>query len=134
MTNPNKTNVSRLYGEISRGNLDLIDELLAPDFVEHEAVPGTPPTRAGVRQMFAGMRAAFPDFQIVVEDSIAEGDKVFVRATMRGTQRGAFMDIPATGKSVQVPIADFFRLREGKIVEHWGVSDLGSMLQQLKGA
>jgi steroid delta-isomerase-like uncharacterized protein len=134
MSTTNKSSVSRLYSEISRGNLDLIDELLAPDFVEHEVVPGMPPTRAGVRQMFAGMRAAFPDFQIIVEDSIAEGDKVFVRATMRGTQRGAFMDIPATGKSVQVPIADFFRFREGRIVEHWGVSDLGSMLQQLKGA
>jgi steroid delta-isomerase-like uncharacterized protein len=131
MSTPNKAIVARLYSEVSRGNLDVIDELLATDFVEHEVVPGLPPTRAGVRQMFVGMRTGFPDFQIVVEDMIAEGDKVFVRGRMQGTQRGAFMEIPASGKTVNVPVADFFRLNQGRIVEHWGVSDLGSMMQQL---
>jgi steroid delta-isomerase-like uncharacterized protein len=131
MPAPNKSIVTRLYSEIARGNLDVIDELLATDFVEHEVVPGLPPTRDGVRQMFTGMRTGFPDFEIVVEDMIAEGDKVVVRGTMRGTQKGVFMGIPASGKAVNVPLADFFRLREGRVVEHWGVSDLGSMMQQL---
>src|SRR5687768_5345782 len=115
MSTPNKTIVARLYREISSDNLDILDELLAINFVEHEVIPGLPSTRAGVRQMFAGMRAGFPDLQMVVEDMIAEGDKVFVRATMRGTQRGTFMEIPASGKKVQVAVADFFRLSEGRI-------------------
>jgi steroid delta-isomerase-like uncharacterized protein len=134
MPAPNKSIVTRLYSEIARGNLDVIDELLATDFVEHEVVPGVPPTREGVRQMFTGMRTGFPDFEIVVEDMIAEGDKVVVRGTMRGTQKGVFMGIPASGKAVNVPLADFFRLREGRVVEHWGVFDLGSMMQQLGAA
>ena len=134
MSASNKDIVARLYSEVSRGNLDVIDERLANDVVEHEVLPGLPPTRAGVRQMFAGMRTGFPDFQIVADDMIAEDDKVFVRGTMRGTQRGVFMDIPASGKSVAVPFADFFRLTQGRVVEHWGVSDFGSMMQQLGAA
>lgn len=124
MSSSNKATTSRLYTEISRGNLDSIDELLAPDFVEHEAVPGVPPTREGVRQLFEKMRTGFPDFQFTVEDMIAEDDKVFVRATMHGTHGGTFMDIPGSGKSITVPVADFFRLNEGLIVEHWGYPTL----------
>ena len=84
--------------------------------------------------MFEGMRSGFPDLEIVSEDMIAEGDKVFVRATMRGTHRGVFMDLPATGRKVSVPVADFFRLDQGKVIEHWGVSDLGALRQQLGAA
>lgn len=134
MSTANKAATSRLYTEVSRGNLDVIDVLLAPDFVEHEIIPGLPQTRAGVRQMFEGMRIGFPDYRIVVEDMIAEGDKVFVRATMHGTQNGPFLEMPASGKSITVPVADFFRFRNGLIVEHWGVSDSGSMMQQLGSA
>jgi len=134
MSTSNKAIVARLYSEVSRGNLNIIDELLSADFVEHEVTPELPPTRGGVRQMFDGMRAGFPDFALVVEDMIAEGDKVFVRAMMRGTHGGAFMNIPASGKKVSVPVADFFRLSRDKVVEHWGVSDLGSLMQQLGAA
>lgn len=134
MSDSNKSIVTRAYSEVSKGNLDIIDELVSADLVEHEVTPGIPPTRDGVKQMFAGMRAAFPDFELVADDMIAEGDKVFVRATMRGTHRGDFMGIPASGKKVTVPVADFFRISEGKFVEHWGISDMGSMMQQLGGA
>jgi len=131
MSTSNKTITARLYTEISRGNLGSIDELLAPDFVEHEVFPGLPPTREGVRQLFEGMRTGFPDLQIAVEDMIAEDDKVFVRASMHGTHNGIFMGIPGSGKSITVPVADFFRFNQGLIIEHWGVSDSGSMMQQL---
>jgi steroid delta-isomerase-like uncharacterized protein len=130
MSSSNKTIVARLYSEVSQGNLNVIDELASTDLVEHEVTPGIPPTRAGVRQMFEGMRAAFPDFELVADDMIAEGDKVFVRATMRGTQRGDFMGMPASGKKVTATVADFFRISEGKVVEHWGVSDFASVMQQ----
>ena len=131
MSAANKAVIARIYSEVSRGNLSIIEELLTPDFVEREVTPDLPPTRAGVRQMFEGMRTAFPDFQIHAEDIIAEGEKVFVRAAIRGTQRGPFMGVPASGKQINIIVADFFRLSQGKIVEHWGVADTGSMLKQL---
>ena len=134
MSASNKTIVARLYREISLGNLNIIEELASADFVEHEVMPGLSPTREGVRRMFEGMRARFPDFELVAEDMIAEGDKVFVRATMRGTHRGVFMGMPATGKQVHAPVADCFRLAQGKVVEHWGVNDFGSLMQQLGAA
>jgi predicted ester cyclase len=114
MSTSNKTIVARLYNEISRGNLNVIEELLAAEYMEHAVMPGLSPHRAGVRQLFEGMRAGFPDCEIVAEDMIAEGDKVLVRATMPGTHRGVFMDIPATGKNVSVPVADFFRIGPGE--------------------
>lgn len=131
MSAANKDLITRLYREVSQGNLNIIDEDLSDDFVEHEAMPGLAPTREGVRQMFESMRTAFTGFGIVADDMAAEGDRVFVRATMSGTHDGDFMGIPATGKKVTVPLADFFRIQDGKVAEHWGVSDFGSLMQQL---
>ena len=62
---------------------------------------------------------------------VAEGDKVFIRATMGGTHQGEFMGIPATGKRNEVPFGDFVRFEGGKVVEHWGVTDTGKMMEQL---
>ncbi|MEK7214558.1 MAG: ester cyclase [Chloroflexota bacterium] len=131
MSEENKAAVRRFYAQINKGNLGIIDELVADNFVEHDEFPGLTPTKDGVRQLFQLMRAAFPDLQMVAEDMVAEGDKVFVRASMRGTHRGEFMGIPATGRQVNVPMGDFVRLTNGKIVEHWGATDTGMMMQQL---
>jgi predicted ester cyclase len=76
-------------------------------------------------------RDAFSDFAIVTDDMVAEGDKVFVRAHMTGTHRGEFMGIAATGRSINVPFADIVRFENGKVVEHWGITDTGAMMQQL---
>ncbi len=75
---------------------------------------------------------AFPDAQQVIEDEIAEGDMVVSRKTFRGTHRGDFIGIPATGKSVAILAIEMFRVVNGKLVEHWGVGDLSSLVQQLK--
>ena len=76
-------------------------------------------------------RGAFPDLEFVAEDMIAEGDKVAARITVRGTHKGPFLDIAPTGKQVSVNAIDIFRFANGKIVEHWGVMDQMSMMQQL---
>ena len=131
MSEANKAAVRRFYGEMNKGNLVIIDEAVADDFVEHEEFPGLAPTKEGVRQMFQMMRTAFPDLEMVPEDMVAEGDKVFVRGRMRGTQRGEFMGIPATGRQFDVPMGDFLRFANGKVIEHWGATDTGMMMQQL---
>jgi predicted ester cyclase len=65
---------------------------------------------------------------------IAEGDKVVTRATMSGTNVGEFMGMPASNKKIEVPIADYFRLENGKVAEHWGITDTGIMKEQLGGS
>ena len=131
MSEANKALVRRFYDELNKGNLDIIDAVTSESFVEHEEFPGVTPDRAGVRQMFQILRTAFPDLTLHADDIAADGDKVFVRARMRGTHRGEFMGIPATGRSVDVPMADFLRVENGRAVEHWGVTDTGALMQQL---
>ena len=113
------------------GRLEIVDEIVAENFVDHEGFPGVEPNRKGVRQMFGMMRKAFPDFQMTIEDMIAEGDRVFIRAVMAGTHKGEFLGVAPTGKRITVPFGDFVRLEAGRIVEHWGVTDSGVMMQQL---
>ena len=131
MSEANKAIVRGAYAAINAGDLDAFAAVIAEDVVEHEVVPGIPPTKAGVIQFFAGMRKSFSSFTLTVHDMIAEGDQVVARVTMTGTNVGDFMGMPATNKQVEVPIADYFRLENGKLVEHWGVTDTGIMKEQL---
>lgn len=129
----NKALYRRLIEEgMNRGELAAVDELMAPDLVEHEALPpGIPQTRDGVKQLFALLRSAFPDLHVTIEDLIADGDTVAARITFRGTHRGEFARIQATGRVVAWGAIDLVRIRGGKIVEHWGEVDRLSLLQQL---
>lgn len=134
MSEQNKATVRRVPEEItSKGKLELIDELFSPDFVDHAFVPqlGLPPGREGIKQFITMLRAAFPDIDIKVQDTIAEGDKVVVRSIAQGTHQGDFMGIPATGKSVSWPEIHIVRLADGKIAEHWAIVDRLGMMQQL---
>jgi steroid delta-isomerase-like uncharacterized protein len=116
----------------NRGNLSLADELLAPDFVEHEELPpGIPAGREGVKVLASMLRSAFPDFKATIDDMIAEGDKVVMRQTWTGTHKGEFMGIPATGKRVSFGVIDIVRIDGGKCVEHWGQMDSMGLMQQL---
>src|SRR5215469_7679539 len=106
-------------------------EIFAPDAVHHNPFPGTPPGREGNQQGMMLLFAAFPDWQTTIEDVIAEGDKVVVRMTQRGTHQGTFSGLSATGKQVTVAGIAIFRLRHGQIVEEWLVTDQLSAMQQL---
>jgi steroid delta-isomerase-like uncharacterized protein len=128
----NKARNRRLVEQgFSTGDTAVLDELVAADCVDHGAPPGWPAGLEGVRQFMAMMRGAFPDLRYEIEDQIAEGDKVLTRVTWRGTHRGEFMGMPATGKQVAVAGMDLTRWSNGKAVEHWGVQDALGMLQQL---
>ena len=114
------------------GKLSAGDEVVAADYSEHANVPpGLPPGLPGLKLFVGALRAAFPDFQYTVEDIIAQGDKVVVRLTARGTQRGDFAGIPATGKQASWTEIHICDMADGKMVEHWVVQDQLSMLQQL---
>ena len=128
----NKSLVHRYVEQIlNRGNMAIADELLAPDYRRHIS-PTTAPLSVDVqKQRLAGIRTAFPDWHLTVEDMIADGDRVAFRATIRGTHKGTFQSIAPTGKAVTVSALDIVRIENGKLVEHWGGPDLLSLLQQL---
>lgn len=132
-TEQNKASVRQLVEELlNQGNMSVIDELFAPDFVEHEELPpGIPPGREAPKLLFTMLRSAFPDFKATIEHLIAEGDKVVLYMTWTGTQKGEFMGVPPTGKSISIGVIDIIRLAEGKYVEHWGIMDSMAMMQQL---
>lgn len=114
---------------LNRGNLDAMDKYIAPEFVDHRF-----PDRRGIegqRQGFAELRRAFPDIRDAVEDVIAEGDRIVLRFTMRGTHRGEFLGVPATGRQVTWSGINIARVANGKFVEIWGCADLLGLLQQL---
>ena len=129
MSQENVAVMHRMYEEVlNKGNIDLMDELTAVGFISHEVPPDYP---GGFKQYWTDFRVAFPDLHFTIDDTIAEGDKVVCRCTMRGTHRGEFMGIPATGKQVEVEGIDIAYFREGKGVEHWASYDELGMMQQL---
>jgi steroid delta-isomerase-like uncharacterized protein len=122
----------RMYELISAGDIDGFSENLADDFVEHEVTPGLAPTKAGVQDFFRMQRAAFPDMRMVADDVIASGNKVVARVRYTGTNQGAFMGMPATGKRVDVQLMDMFLFGDdGRVHEHWGVMDALALMQQI---
>jgi steroid delta-isomerase-like uncharacterized protein len=133
MSDANKQLIRRFLQRVNAGDLAVVDELVSDDFIEHEEIPGLPATKAGVRQMFEMFQAAFADAQFEADDVIADGDTVSVRARLTGTHRADFMGVPASGHSISVGIADYFRIDDGVLVEHWGVMDTGALMQQLAG-
>jgi len=128
----NKAIVSRFIEEPWKGNLDVVDELTAGDYIGHD--PANPePLRGpeGVKEFITTYRAAFPDARITVEQQLAEGDLVATRWSGRGTHEGELMGIQATGKQVTVSGLTISRLLDGKIVEEFQNWDTLGMLQQL---
>jgi steroid delta-isomerase-like uncharacterized protein len=116
----------------SRGNVDLVDALYAPDYVTHALGPDFPPTREGLKQFIHALREGLPDLRCPVEEVVAEGDRVAGRFSLKGTHRGTLLGIPATGKSVDVGVMVIARFdAAGKWVEDWASWDQLGLLQQL---
>jgi predicted ester cyclase len=130
-TEDNKALFRRWCEVISQNRLDRVEEIIAPDEVDHALPPGIPSGLEGVKQLFTLLHTAFPDLQIEIEDLIAEGDEVVGRVTARGTHEGEFMGIAPTGKPVSFNAIDVVRIARGKIVERWSQADNLALLQQL---
>jgi steroid delta-isomerase-like uncharacterized protein len=129
----NKAHYRRTLEEVfNQGNLALVDDLVAPDFLNHEVPPGM--NNRGpesTRQVATILRTAFPDLHFTIEDLVAEGNTVAGRVTMSGTHQGPFQGIPPTGRSFEQAHMHFVRFRDGKAIEHRAVRDDLGMMRQL---
>jgi steroid delta-isomerase-like uncharacterized protein len=128
-----KAIVSNLFEECwNKKNLDAADQYVAVNSIDHNQMnPDQPQGLEGTKQGWASVMNAFPDMRVTISDSVAEGGKVVVRATMQGTHQGEFMGVPATGKKVSAEFIDIVRIDGGKIVERWGLLDMANVMQQL---
>jgi steroid delta-isomerase-like uncharacterized protein len=116
------------------GDLSRVEEFLAPEYVEHNLLPGQAPGLEGYRQRFVALRAAFPDVRIVIDDLLAEGDRVMARVSIEGTHLGPFLGQPPSGRIARMAAINVYRVANGRIVERWGVQDLYGLLRQISGA
>jgi steroid delta-isomerase-like uncharacterized protein len=124
--------IVRRYQEIYNSNdLEALGEVVSEDLLTPKIMPGIPSGMEGAKAAHRIMLAGFPDYQTVIDDLVAEGDKVAARITMSGTNTGTFMGIPPTGKRISFTGIYIARIANGKIVEHWGEEDSISLLQQL---
>ena len=123
-TDENKAVVRRLMEEVARGNLAIIDELIAPDFVFHN--PSDPSVGGGPEgyRRWLAQRGSPGDDRITIEDQLAEGDKVATRFTVRGTHA-------ETGKAVTITVIAINQLRDGRLVAHWDEADILGYMQQI---
>jgi predicted ester cyclase len=131
-TEENKTLFRRTYEELlNQGNLEVAEDLVSPDFINHEARPGRDRGPESMRGLATMLRTAFSDLHLAIEELVSEGDIVAGRLTMSGTHEGPLMGTPPTGRSVRQDHMHFVRFRDSKTVEHWGVRDDLGMMQQL---
>ena len=130
----NKALIRRYFeaidGAWASANADVLDEFVAPDFLTHNPFPGMAPGIEGAKRLFMMFVAAAPG-RHVVEDLIAEGDKVVGRITAYGTHEGELLGIPRTGKPMRMTGMTIWRIANGKIVEHWSEMDTLGLLLQL---
>jgi steroid delta-isomerase-like uncharacterized protein len=128
-----KSLVRHFYDAVGAGNLSVIDELVADEFVDREEFPGLEPNKEGVKQFFVMLRSAFPDLRMEIREMLADDDLVSVRVIATGTQEGDFMGMSSSGRRIEVQVFDIFRIRDGQVTEHWGLMDAMTMMQQLGG-
>ncbi|MEO7665758.1 MAG: ester cyclase [Dehalococcoidia bacterium] len=130
-TETSKALTRRVFEDVLNGrNLAALDELIATDYVEHNPLPGQRTGLDGIRDRYAMVLNAFnPHFTI--EDIVAEGDRVVLRWTNSGTHVGEFLGMPPTGKSYSIPGIEIWRVKDGRLAEHWDVVDIFGQLQQL---
>ncbi len=118
----------RIIDAFTSGDLAVIDELVAPDCIEHQR--GNNPGSEGAKQIIRTLHGWMSDFSLTIEDLVADGDMVWTRNRARGVNTGSIMGNPPSGKAVETDVIDIGRFKDGKLVEHWGVADqMGLMLQ-----
>lgn len=132
MPQDNKATILRYYLEVcNAGNVAVLDELFAPDYVNHNPGPGLPPTREGDKLLIAMYRMMFPDLHVTVEDMLCDGDKIVTRWMGRATHQGEMIGVPPTGRKVTFTGIDISRVANGKIQESWHQEDRLGLMQQL---
>lgn len=115
----------------SAGRYEVLDEILAPSFVDHDPAPDQGPGIEGLKGFFRTMRSAFPDLKAEVVEMIATDDHVAMRYTISGTHKGEFQGVAPTGKSFEAAALQLARFENGRCLERWGSTDELGMLKQL---
>ena len=129
-----KSAVRAVYEEgFSKGRFEVLHEHLHDDYVNHNPIPGAQPGLPGLETAMAGLRSAFPDLRYTIEDPVAEGETVAIRATMEGTHLGMFRGVAPTGRHFAVTSLAIVRFESGKVAERWGLHDAELMSAQLEG-
>lgn len=122
--------VRRLMDEgFSQGNLAVVDELVSPDFQEHQN--GLESGPEGVKSLIRFLRGWFADLTYTIEDSAQQGDTVWFRMKARGTNTGSIMGHPPTGRRMEIDVIDIVRFRDGRMIAHWGVPDQFGLMRQM---
>jgi predicted ester cyclase len=116
---------------VNAGRMELVDELIAPDYVNHSAPPGAPQGQAAIRGYLKLLKTAFPDRKVKNEMLLCAGDYVIVRSTVTGTSLGPYFGKPPTGKPFSVMGTDIYLVRDGKLRGRWGNEDALGMMEQL---
>jgi len=125
----NKALVQRFITEIfEQGRPDAVDELCADDFIGHTWGNAD---KAGLKAAMDRVSKGLADAHFQIDDMIAEADRVAVRVTASARQVGEFMGMPASGKSYEIGEIHIFRLRDGKVTEHWHEYNPGALMKQL---
>jgi steroid delta-isomerase-like uncharacterized protein len=126
----NKDLAARALEAIERNEPDMLDDFVAEDIVDHGS--SRPDAGlAGVKEAIPRFLQAFPDVRIEIEDALASGDRVAQRILLRGTHRGPFAGIPATGRTATWRGMHWWRFEDGRIVEHWSTADMMGLLRQI---
>jgi len=123
----NKAIVCKFIKAYNERKLNLIDDFVSPDYIDHEKNIG----REGLKQLIAMGINAFPDWFETVEDIIAEGDKVWVLLSYTGTHKGEFIGLNPTGKKITSKAVDIYRIVDGKLAEYWNVTDNLNIFKQV---
>lgn len=132
MTAEENKRIARTFYEVfNQGDLGALSDFVDRDFVDHNPVPGQSPGLEGLKQALVSFRAGFPDMSVSLEDAVAEGDRVATRARARGTHRGDFIGIPATGRRVDFGDITMWRIANGRLAEAWYVQDVAGLMMQL---
>jgi steroid delta-isomerase-like uncharacterized protein len=132
MSDQNIAAVRRLTQEgFVGGKVDVVDEIVAEDCIDHDPMPGQGQGREGQRYTCQMVASGLSDRSTLQDDFLAAGDLVVENWIFQGTHTGAFLGVPASGKQLQVRGIEIWRLADGKVVERWGVVDAAGVMEQL---
>ncbi|GAA3377477.1 ester cyclase [Streptomyces racemochromogenes] len=131
-TEHNKAAIRRVFDEfVNQGDFSVVDEIYRPDIIDHEGLPGAPEGVEGVKYTIAGLRTAFPDLKVVIEDMSAHGDHVVIHNTWHGTHLGELLGMEPTGRTIESTGIVVWRFEDGLIAERWAIGVASNMFAQL---
>jgi len=126
----NKALVRSFFGAVERGDFAVFDQIVARDYNDHLA--GQSPGLENLKRYFRGLHSAFPDLTLPIAKIVAEEDLVAVMNSIRGTHKGGFAGVKATGKSVDAMAFQLYRIANNQLAEHWEVADFATIMRQLQ--